>query len=47
MAKTGNDPGGNAAMALGKASVKIFTGAGEMTVKQAYDAFKANKLSGF
>jgi predicted Fe-Mo cluster-binding NifX family protein len=41
---TGNGPGGNAAMVLEKASVKIFTGAGEMTVKEALSAYKNNSL---
>ncbi len=42
---TGNGPGGNAARALQNSKIKIFTGAGEMTVKQAYEAFKQGKLS--
>lgn len=44
---TGNGPGGNAAMVLEKASIKIYTGAGEMTVKQAYQAYKNNSLNKF
>jgi len=41
---TGNGPGGNAAMILSKAKINIFTGAGEMTVKQALEAYRKNKL---
>jgi len=44
---TGNGPGGNAATVLEKAGVKTFVGAGEMTVKQAYDAFKNKQLTNF
>ena len=41
---TGNGPGGNAATVLEKAGIKIFIGAGEMTVKEAYDAYINNSL---
>ncbi len=41
---TGNGPGGNAGVVLEKAGIKIYTGAGEMTVKEAYEAFKNNEL---
>ncbi len=44
---TGNGPGGNAAAVLEKAGVKSFIGAGEMSVKQAYEAYKNNELKGF
>ena len=44
---TGNGPGGNAAAVLGKSPVKIYTGAGQMTVKEAYDAYKSNSLTEF
>ncbi len=44
---TGNGPGGNAATVLEKSNIKIYIGAGDMTVKQAYDAFKNNKLTEF
>ncbi|MCK5029376.1 MAG: NifB/NifX family molybdenum-iron cluster-binding protein [Bacteroidales bacterium] len=44
---TGNGPGGNAATVLEKAGVKSFIGAGEMTVKQAYEAYKNNELKAF
>lgn len=42
---TGNGPGGNAARVLQQANMKIFIGAGNMTVKEAYEAFKDGKLS--
>ena len=41
---TGNGPGGNAAKVLEQTEIKIFIGAGNMTIKQAYEAFKDNKL---
>ena len=41
---TGNGPGGNAAAVLEKSGVEIYIGAGEMTIKQAFDAFKNDKL---
>jgi predicted Fe-Mo cluster-binding NifX family protein len=41
---TGNGPGGNAATVLEKAGTEIYIGAGEMTVKEAYEAYKTNKL---
>lgn len=41
---TGNGPGGNAGTVLEKAGMEIFVGAGEMTVKEAYDAYKSEKL---
>jgi len=44
---TGNGPGGNAASALEKAKIKIFMGAGQMTVKEAYEAYKNNNLKTF
>jgi len=37
---TGNGPGGNAGTVLEKTGVKIFVGAGELTVKEAYEAYK-------
>ena len=42
---TGNGPGGNAASILHKTKINIFTGAMEMTVKQALKAYKTNKLT--
>lgn len=44
---TGNGPGGNAATVLEKAGLKIFIGAGEMTLRQAYDAYKKGELKAF
>ena len=44
---TGNGPGGNAATVLQKAGVKSFIGAGEMKVKEAYQAYKNNELKEF
>ena len=44
---TGNGPGGNAATVLEKAGVKSYIGAGEMNVKQAYEAYKNNELKAF
>jgi predicted Fe-Mo cluster-binding NifX family protein len=41
---TGNGPGGNAARVLQNSKIKIYIGAGDMTVKEAYDAFKSGKL---
>jgi predicted Fe-Mo cluster-binding NifX family protein len=41
---TGNGPGGNAARVLEKMGVKVFVGAQGMTVTEAYDACKANRL---
>ena len=42
---TGNGPGGNAATVLEKAGTKVFIGAGEMTVKEAYQAYNNNSLN--
>ncbi len=44
---TGNGPGDNAKKVLTRANIKIFTGAGDMTVKEAYEAYKNNKLQVF
>ena len=41
---TGNGPGGNAATVLEKAGMDIYIGAGDMTVKDAFDAYKTGKL---
>ncbi len=41
---TGNGPGGNAAGVLKRASVKVYAGAGDMRVKEAYEAYKEGKL---
>lgn len=44
---TGNGPGGNAATVLEKAGVKVFIGAGEMKIKEAYKAYQNNSLKEF
>lgn len=44
---TGNGPGENAAIALEKAGIKIFTGAERMRVKEAFEAYNNNKLKEF
>jgi predicted Fe-Mo cluster-binding NifX family protein len=44
---TGNGPGGNAATVLQKLGTECYIGAGEMTMKQAYDAFKSGSLNKF
>ncbi|MDC7127138.1 MAG: NifB/NifX family molybdenum-iron cluster-binding protein [Spirochaetales bacterium] len=42
---TGNGPGGNASDVIEKSELKVYVGAGEMTVKEAYDAFKNGSLT--
>ena len=42
---TGNGPGGNAAAVLKTSRVKVFVGAGDMTVKEALDAYKKGLLT--
>ncbi len=42
---TGNGPGQNAATVLKKLNVKIFGGAGEMTMKEAYEAYQSSDLA--
>jgi len=44
---TGNGPGGNAATVLERAGLKTFVGAGQLTVKEAFDAYKENELNKF
>jgi predicted Fe-Mo cluster-binding NifX family protein len=44
---TGNGPGGNAASVLENACVKIYVGAGQLTVKEAFDAYKNKELNEF
>ncbi|NQU87595.1 MAG: dinitrogenase iron-molybdenum cofactor biosynthesis protein [Mariniphaga sp.] len=44
---TGNGPGGNAATVLEKSGIKIYIGAGEMTVKEAFEAYQNRKLKEF
>ncbi len=41
---TGNGPGGNAAAALKSLGIEVFVGAGEMSVKEAYKAYKEGVL---
>jgi predicted Fe-Mo cluster-binding NifX family protein len=41
---TGNGPGGNAAAALKQMNIRIFMGAGGMTAREAYQAYKEEKL---
>ncbi len=41
---TGNGPGGNAASVLAKANLKVYVGAGEMNLKDAYQAYKDGNL---
>ena len=41
---TGNGPGGNAAIVLEKAGMKTYIGAGEMSVKEAFNAHKKGTL---
>lgn len=42
---TGNGPGGNAGTVLKEAGIVSYIGAGDMTVKEAYEAFKNNTLN--
>jgi len=41
---TGNGPGGNAATALEKTGLRIYIGAGDITVRAALEAYKKNDL---
>jgi predicted Fe-Mo cluster-binding NifX family protein len=41
---TGNGPGGNAGRVLTQTDLHIFIGAGNMTVKQAFEAYKKGEL---
>lgn len=41
---TGNGAGEKALKLLQKYNVKIYIGAGDMTVKEAYEAFRKNRL---
>lgn len=41
---TGNGPGGNAAKVLKKAKIDIYVGAGDMLVREAWEAYRAGKL---
>ena len=42
---TGNGPGGNAERVISSAGIKTIAGAGGMTAKQAYDAYKKGELA--
>lgn len=44
---TGNGPGANTASLLEKANIKVFTGASELSVADAYKQFKKNMLNNF
>ncbi len=44
---TGNGPGGNAATVLQKLGTDCYIGAGDMTIEEAYNAYKANNLNKF
>ena len=44
---TGNGPGGNAMSVIEQTGVKVYTGAGGMTVKEAYQAFGNGLLTEF
>jgi len=44
---TGNGPGGNAVAVLKNADIEINVGAGQLTVKEAYQAYKKNNLIKF
>lgn len=44
---TGNGPGGNAETILKKMDIKIYMGAGNMTLKDAYNAYKNGELKEF
>lgn len=41
---TGNGPGGNAGRVLETTVTEIYVGAGDFTVRQAYEAFKKGEL---
>lgn len=41
---TGNGPGGNAGSVLAQTGIKVFAGAGGMTISQAYEAYQNNQL---
>ncbi len=44
---TGNGPGGNAKTILEKTGIKVYTGAGNMTVKEAFEAYQNKTLPEF
>lgn len=41
---TGNGPGGNAAAVVNQMNIKVYVGAGDMTIKEAYEAYKNGDL---
>ena len=41
---TGNGPGGNAAAVISKTNLKIYIGAGGMSIREAYEAYQNNQL---
>jgi len=44
---TGNGPGGNAGRVLQATKMDVYVGAGEMTVKEAYQAYQNDQLKKF
>ena len=44
---TGNGPGEKAVPVLERLGIRIFTGAGEMTVREAYRAYRDDQLAEF
>jgi len=44
---TGNGPGGNARTVLESGNLDIYVGASDMTLKEAYDAYKNGELKKF
>lgn len=44
---TGNGPGGNAAAVLASTGIKIYVGAGDLTVKDALAAYREGRLEEF
>ncbi len=44
---TGNGPGGNAATIIEKLGIVCYIGAGEMSMQEAYDAYRNEKLNRF
>ena len=44
---TGNGPGSNAAAVLKKAKIDIYVGAGDMTVRQAWERYQKGELEKF
>ncbi|MBT4129890.1 MAG: dinitrogenase iron-molybdenum cofactor biosynthesis protein [Candidatus Marinimicrobia bacterium] len=43
---TGNGPGKNAAEVMSTSEIKIITGAGDMKIKEALEAYKSDKITG-